>query len=213
MALQHEYCGPNRFLRWINQLFCYGWHRLPKSDFRLPDGPVILVGNHLCGLDPLLLQASLARPVCFLMSRDYYQGMWYLRRGFDWVGAIPVSPGGANRQGLKIAIEKLAAGNVLCLFPEGAANPPVPLARILPGAALLARQSGAPVIPFRVSGVWPFDHKHLWRPFYRCSRARIEFGEPICFPDDGLSGREAIARDCDLIRHSIRALRGNGRSG
>ncbi|TLS78383.1 1-acyl-sn-glycerol-3-phosphate acyltransferase [Mariprofundus erugo] len=200
--------GPGLLLRGINRAFCRGWHRLSSVGQRLPDGPVILVGNHLCGLDPLLIQASVNRPLSFLMARDYYRKMWYLRWGFDLVGAIPVSPGGANRHAVREAIDVVRAGHALCLFPEGAANPPIPLHRILPGAALIARQSGAPLVPFRVSGVLPFDHVHLWKPFYRRSHARIVIGEPVYLPpaaDDG-DAREAICQDTRLIRHAIHAL-------
>ncbi len=191
-------------LRGVNRLFCRSWHRL-SSQVVLPDGPLILVGNHICGLDPLLIQATVNRPLSFLMAREYYQSMWYARRGFDMVGAIPVNPGGANRQALRQAIDVVRAGNALCVFPEGAANPPIPLHRLLPGAALIARETGAPMIPFRVSGVWPFDHVHLWRPFYRRSRARVVVGEPLALIQSA-EGKEGLRDDTQVIRHAIRRL-------
>jgi len=178
---------------------------LSDQEVILPDGPLILVGNHICGLDPLLIQAAVNRPLSFLMAREYYQAMWYARWGFNMVGAIPVTPGGANRQALQQAVELVRAGNALCVFPEGAANPPIPLHRIMPGAALIARETGAAMIPFRVSGVWPFDHVHLWRPFYRRSRARIAVGEAI---EASLAseGKEGLRDDTRMIRHAIRQL-------
>jgi 1-acyl-sn-glycerol-3-phosphate acyltransferase len=201
-------CGPNAFLRLINRLFCRGWHRLPGEEFRLPDGPVILVGNHICGLDPLLIQAAVNRPLCFLMAREYFRKMWYLRRGFEMVGAIAVNPGGANRHAVSDAIKTVKDGNVLCLFPEGAANPPIPMHRLLPGAVLIARATGAPLIPFRVSGVWPYDHIHLWRSFWRRSRARIVIGEPIHLPKGG-PGKQENREGAKAIAHAIRALSGS----
>jgi len=198
--------GPNVFLRFLNRLFCRGWHRLDKKEFKLPDGPVILVGNHICGLDPLLIQAAVNRPLCFLMAREYYRKIWYVRWGFNMVGVIPVNPGGANSHAINEAIRVVEQGNALCLFPEGAANPPIPLHRILPGAAMIARETGAPIIPFRVSGVWPFDHVHLWRPFYRRSRARIVMGEEVVLAKAGQEGKKGIRDDTQMIRHAIRAL-------
>lgn len=202
--------GPNAALRWINRLFCRSWHHLPERVFELPEGPVILVGNHLCGLDPLLIQAAVDRPLCFLMAREYYRKIWYARWGFKMVGAIPVTPGGANRYALEEAVAALEQGNAMCIFPEGAANPPIPLHKILPGAVLLARETGATLIPFRVSGVWPFDHIHMWRPFYRRSRARVVVGEPIKLNAAVEAGRKGIRDDSQLIRHAIRALSRNG---
>jgi len=198
--------GPNSFLRWINRSFCRFWHRLSHQQHILPDGPIILVGNHLCGLDPLLIQAAVNRPLSFLMAREYYQAMHYLRRGFDMVGAIPVSPGGANRHALRQAIAVVQSGNALCLFPEGAANPPIPLHRIMPGAALIAHTTGAAIIPFRVSGVWPFDHINLWEPFYRRCRAKVIIGTPFQLSNTE-TGKQGIHDDTKIIRHAILSLR------
>ncbi len=197
--------GPNAFLRAINRQFCRRWHRLPGEVHHLPEGPLILVGNHISGLDPLLLQAAVDRPICFMMAREYYQKMWYARWFFRMIGTIPVNPGGANRHALAEAIEAVREGAALGLFPEGEANPRVPLKRILPGAVIIARETGAPILPFRVSGVWPFDHVHMWRPFLRRSKARVVFGEPfrLELPEDG---REVVRRGCDRIREAIHAL-------
>ncbi len=197
--------GPNAFLRMLNRWFCHYWHRLPKQQYRLPDGPLILVGNHICGLDPNLIQAAVNRPLCFLMAREYHQSMWYARWLFRAAGAIPVNPGGANRHALSEAIRVVREGNALCLFPEGAANPPIPLHRILPGAAVIAMETGAPIIPFRVSGVWPFDHVHVWRPFIRRSRARVVVGDPIELPE-GVHGKEGIRLCSEAIARAIRRL-------
>jgi len=191
-------------LRAANRFFCRSWHGL-EQDVILPDGPLILVGNHICGLDPLLIQATVNRPLSFLMAREYYQNMWYARWGFDMVGAIPVNPGGANLQALRQAVQLVRDGNALCMFPEGAADPPIPLHRIMPGAALIARETGAPIIPFRVSGVWPFDHVHLWRSFYRRSRASVIVGEAVEMKLTS-EGKEGLRDDTQMIRHAIRQL-------
>ncbi|PIW47838.1 MAG: 1-acyl-sn-glycerol-3-phosphate acyltransferase [Zetaproteobacteria bacterium CG12_big_fil_rev_8_21_14_0_65_54_13] len=202
MSFQTNKRGTGHLLRGMNRFFCRNWHRLSVSGEALPEGPVILVSNHLCGLDPLLIQAAVNRPLRFLMSREYYHKMWYARRGFDLAGAIPVNPGGANRHAVREAIAAVRAGHALCLFPEGAANPPIPMHRILPGAALIARESGAPVVPLRVSGVLPFDHVHLWRSFYRRSRAEVVIGKPILLPD-ACAGRQGLDDDTHMIRHAI----------
>jgi len=201
--------GPNALLRAINRLFCRHWHRLESEPPPLPSGGVILAGNHISGLDPLLVQASVDRPVAFMMAREYYQSMWYIRWGFDLVGAIPVNPGGANRQALRRAIEVVGAGGVLCIFPEGAANPPEPLARVLPGTALISAETGAPVIPFHISGVLPFDHRHMWPPFYHRSHARLRWGGIIERPGD--SSRATLKAHSEEIRQRLLALQAAAR--
>jgi 1-acyl-sn-glycerol-3-phosphate acyltransferase len=204
--------GPNRFLRFLNRLYCRLWQRLPRQNkFHLPDGPVILVGNHLAGVDPLLIQAAVDRPLCFLMSREYYTGMPGFRWLFDMVGAIPVNPGGANRHALQAVIKAVRNGQAVCLFPEGAANPPIPLQHVLPGTVVLAQETGAPVIPFRITGVWPFDHQHVWLPFLRRGRARIRVGEPLTLAV-GSGGRAEMRSHTESIRQAIRRLRFSGRA-
>lgn len=166
----------------LNEWYCRWWQRLSSEKHRLPDGPLILVGNHRSGIDPLLVQSVVDRSLHFLMAREYYDSMWYLRWFFRFVGAIPVQPGGINRRALEEATRALKDGKVLCIFPEGAANPRIPLRRVLPGAVILAMETGAPILPFRVTGVWPFDGRHLFRQFFQRGRAKVAFGEIIHIP-------------------------------
>jgi len=93
-------------------------------------------------------------------------------------------------------------GNALCLFPEGEANPDVPLQRVLPGAVILAMESGAPILPFRVTGVWPFDHRHIWRAFFRRGRASVHFGEPIHLPENAC-GKKAVRYWTEKMKQAI----------
>ena len=199
--------GPNRFFRWLNSLVCRGWHRLDSENIMLPDGPLILIGNHRCGLDPLLVQASVNRPLCFLMAREYYHGMLGMKWFFNMVGAIPVNPGGANRHALREAIEVLKKGGVLCIFPEGAANPDIPLKRILPGAAMLALETDSPLLPFRVTGVWPFDHVNIWKGLLRRCRATIQFGDIMRLESNKTPDRSDIRAGMKLVKEALHSLR------
>ncbi len=198
--------GPNYFFRIFNRWYCHFWQRLVSKVRVLPEGPLILVGNHRAGVDPLLIQAAVNRPLCFLMDREYYQAMWYARWLFDTSGVIPVKPGGANRYALSSAIEAIQQGNALCLFPEGAANPDIPLERILPGAVILAVETGAPILPFRITGTWPFDHIHLWRSFLRRGRGYVRFGKPISLPGD-ITGKAAMRKWTETMRQALLDIR------
>lgn len=173
----------------------------------LPDGSLILIGNHRCGLDPLLVQASVNRPLCFLMAREYYHGVLGMKWFFKAVGAIPVNPGGANRHALREAVEVLEKGGVLCIFPEGAANPDVPLKRILPGAAMLALETASPLIPFRVTGVWPFDHINIWKGLLKRSRATLCFGQPFLLKTSSETRKSDIRAGMKQIKKALHALR------
>jgi len=198
----------SKFSAWIyvlNRWYCRWWQRLPAGYTHLPEGPLILVGNHRSGVDPLLIQAAVDRPLRFLMSREYYNGMWYLRWFFDLFGAIPVRPGGVNRQALSVAGEVLRQGEVLCIFPEGGANPKIPLKHILPGAVMLSMETEAPILPFRVTGVWPFDQRHLLRQFLQRGRARVSLGTVMNLSPHAAS-RADIRYWTDEMKKSLLAL-------
>jgi len=203
---QSDRRGPNRVFRWLDRIYCRHWQRLEGGLFSLPEGPLILVGNHRAGVDPLLVQAAVDRSLCFMMAREYYQMMWYARWFFDACGAIPVNPGGANRHSLAEAIGVVKDGNALCLFPEGAANPDIPLQRVLPGAVVIAMQTGAPIMPFRISGTWPFDHVHLSHSFLRRGRGRVRFGAPFSVPHVG-GNREAIRMATSMMQQALKRLK------
>lgn len=130
-----------------------------------------------------------------------------MRWFFKMVGAIPVSPGGANRHALREAIEVLEQGGALCIFPEGAANPDIPLKRILPGASMLSLETGAPLVPFRVTGVWPFDHVHIWRGLLRRSRAQICFGDSFRLEKSAAPVKADIRNGMHQIRDKLHSLR------
>ena len=197
--------GPNAFLRMLDRIYCRVWQRLEGEARHLPEGPLILVGNHRAGVDPLLVQASVNRPLRFLMAREYYDAMWYARWLFDMCGAIPVNPGGANRHSLARAVRAVHAGQALCLFPEGGANPDIPLARILPGAVVIAMETGAPILPFRITGTWPFDHVHLWHSFVRRGRGRVRFGAPFSLPPVA-NDRQAIQTATRLMQQALKNI-------
>ena len=202
-------CGPNRVLRFFNRIYCCGWQRLPRQTETLPDGPLILVGNHKAGVDPLLVQAAVSRPLSFLMAREYYTGMG-LKWFFDHVGVVPVNPGGANRHAMRAALERVQQGGVLCIFPEGGANPPIPLHKIYPGAAVIAMETGAPILPFRITGVWPFDHVHISTSFLRRGRARVTFGELLHLPHIEGASRSEIAEGIEVVGRALRHVPRNG---
>jgi len=147
------------------------------------------------------------RPLCFLMAREYYHGMLGMKWFFNMVGAIPVSPGGANRHALREAIDVLQQGGVLCIFPEGAANPEVPLKRILPGAAMLALETGAPLLPFRITGVWPFDHINIWKGLLKRSRASVQFGDMMHLESTGTPDRSDIRAGMKRAKAALHNLR------
>ncbi len=72
---QPEIHGLLRVMEAINTFYCCFWHRLSVDRWApLPvEGPAILISNHTCGIDHLLLQAATRRVLGFMVAREYYE--------------------------------------------------------------------------------------------------------------------------------------------
>lgn len=125
------------------------------------DGGVLLLGNHISWIDWAIVSMASPRPVRFVMARSIYE-RWYLRWFLDFVGVIPIAPGAAQ-ESLRDIASCLGAGEVVCLFPEGAISRHGQLNEFKRGferAAALAADSGAVIVPFYLRGLWGSQFSH-----------------------------------------------------
>lgn len=126
-------------------------------------GPVILVSNHASNLDPVLVVASLRRPVYHLGKHTLFTKPF--RRWFfqSLGGQIPVDRDrGGNEAAVLAGIEVLDSGRALGIYPEGTRTPDGRLGRGRTGVARLALMTGATVVPVAVKGtyrLWPKGKK------------------------------------------------------
>lgn len=108
-------------------------------------GPGIVVANHESQTDPFFLGAAFERPLHFVAKEE----LWSIP-GVGWAldraGAIPIGRGRGDREAMGAAEERLVAGELLAMFPQGTTIPR-PDRTWLRGAARLALQTGAPLVP------------------------------------------------------------------
>jgi 1-acyl-sn-glycerol-3-phosphate acyltransferase len=142
------------------------------------DGPLLIVSNHSSLLDPPIVGGACPRPLTFMAKAELFRipGFGeFIRR----LGASPVRREGADPSALRMAQRVLANGGALLVFPEGTRGPEGVLREAKPGAALLAVQSGAAVVPVYVRGsgrAWPRGRR-LPRP----AKVVVTFGAPLRF--------------------------------
>lgn len=162
----------------INRWWCKRFHRLQGEPLPLPPtGPALVVANHVSGVDPLLMIAASNRPLRFIIAREQYE-RWYLRGLFRAIGCIPIGRRGGHRDALAAARAVLAAGEVVALFPSGGITKRnEEVVALKPGVAILAEQSGAPVIPVRIDGVG--GHGFTLAAVFIRSRARLQAHAPL----------------------------------
>ena len=150
--------------------------RVDGRGYEPASGPVIVVSNHLSDLDPLVVGAALRRRVAFMAKHELFKvpgvGWWVAA-----CGAFPVRRGAPDRQALRTALGILQRGGVLVMFPEGTRGRDRTLREPEPGAALLARRTGAPLLPLAVLGTDVVLPRDAHRP--HLGRISVRIGPPL----------------------------------
>jgi acyl-[acyl-carrier-protein]-phospholipid O-acyltransferase / long-chain-fatty-acid--[acyl-carrier-protein] ligase len=152
-----------------------------------PRGGALLVSNHLSLFDAMLVQASMDRPIRFLMAREIYERRW-VKPFAKVMGVIPISPRQRPRemvQALTAASEAIRAGDVVCIFAEGQITR---IGQLLPfrrGIERIMRGVEAPIIPVCLEGVWgsifSYDRgRFIWKLPRRIPHlATVIYGQPM----------------------------------
>ena len=118
----------------------------------IPDqGPVILAPNHRAYMDPPYLSLVTKRQL-HLMAKDSLFRIPVFGPYIKAMGAFPVKRGAADRGALKQAMAELKAGRVMGIFPEGTRAEPGTLLPGEKGFALVAKQTGVPIVPIALEG-------------------------------------------------------------
>ncbi len=138
----------------MNTLYCV---RVDGSKNIPEEGAALLVCNHVSFMDLLLLMANLRRPIRFVM---YYKifNVPLLRFVFRTAKAIPIAGNKedpAVQQTAYDAIDQaLAAGELVCIFPEGGLTRDGEIASFRPGVEKILQRRPVPVVPMALRGLW-----------------------------------------------------------
>jgi glycerol-3-phosphate O-acyltransferase/dihydroxyacetone phosphate acyltransferase len=181
------------------------FYRIERSGPPLPEGPLLLVGNHPNALiDPGLMIAVSSRPLTFLAKEPIFRmpGLGALVRA---LGALPVVRAQddaarmrENLESLGAAARGLAEGRAIALFPEGRSHSEPSLGPLKTGAARLALQAGVGV------HIVPLGLTYAQKGRFR-SRVRVEFG-PALDVQPAAPEPERVRALTDRIAAALRAL-------
>ena len=143
------------------------------------DGPLVVVANHGSHLDPPLLGHALGRPVSFMAKAELFR-IPVLGHVIRACGAYPVKRGASDREAIRIATARLNEGWAIGVFLDGTRQSDGRVNQPMPGAALLAARSGAPLLPVAILN----SHRALGtgRNLPRLVKLEMRIGEPIPAP-------------------------------
>lgn len=196
-----------RLVRWIVRLLVRALYRVRARglDAVPPEGPALIVANHVSYVDALILGALCERPVRFVVDHRIHD-RWPLRWFFELCGAIPIASRREDPARLARAMARidgyLAAGEVVGLFPEGRLTRDGELCEFRPGVERVLARRPVPVVPVALKGLWGsvFSYAHgaplgqLPRRFW----SRIEVVAGAAIPPAGV--------DADRLRDRIASL-------
>jgi 1-acyl-sn-glycerol-3-phosphate acyltransferase len=170
----------------------------------LPSGPFILAANHSSLLDWVFVARFVARPVRFVLSRDFYDQAaltWAYRR----LGVIPIREGMIELSAVRQLLSTLRRGEIVGVFPEGRITRDGALLPAEPGIVALAARAGVVIVPAGVQGAFAAYPRDAWMP--RRHPVRVRFGEPLAVPASAANDRVEQRRLAVDLMERIGALR------
>ena len=185
------------FFRVLYRLRMRGRDRVPRA------GALIYVVNHQSHFDPPLVGVTVNdRPCAFLARASLFE--W---KPFAWLirslNAIPLERERGGREALRSAIGVLEQGRCVLLFPEGTRTRDGSLGRFKRGFLLLARKTGATVVPVAIEGAHDVWARGRSRP-HMFGRIMTMVGEPI-EAEELLAGGDDAA--VERVRRAIEGMR------
>lgn len=141
------------------------------------DGPVILAANHLSFIDSPVLMFETPRTASILGKAEYLDSA-VTGALFPAAGMIPVDRSGRGvAWSMRIACDRLRAGEAVAIFPEGTRARDSLLHRGHPGVAHLMLRTGSPVVPVGIIGTDAVQPPGARIP--RRAPITLRFGAPL----------------------------------
>lgn len=146
------------------------------------DGPAVFVANHVSALDAVVMAEALPpryrhRSVVVAAADSIFKRRWEARLAQVTVDAFPIPRGGGARAHLDHLKELLAKKWSVIIFPEGRLTATGAIGKFRKGAAILAIDAGAPVVPAFMDGM--FQVMPRFRRVPRPGLVTVTFAEPI----------------------------------
>jgi acyl-[acyl-carrier-protein]-phospholipid O-acyltransferase/long-chain-fatty-acid--[acyl-carrier-protein] ligase len=145
----------------------------------LPSGGFLLVPNHISWVDALVLQLACPRPIRYVIDQAYYHKR-ILHPILRALGCIPINIRHSHAA-VRAAAERIADGEIVCVFPEGQLERRGVLLRLHRGYELIARHANAQVVPVWLDQLWGSIFSFQGGRFFTKFPKRIPYPVAIAF--------------------------------
>jgi acyl-[acyl-carrier-protein]-phospholipid O-acyltransferase/long-chain-fatty-acid--[acyl-carrier-protein] ligase len=166
----------------------------------LPDGGFLLLPNHISWIDAIVLQLACPRPIRYIIDQEFYRKPT-LHPLLRLVGCIPIDTRHSH-SAIRAATEKIAEGEIVCLFPEGQLERAGTLLRLQRGYELIARHANALVVPAWLDQLWGSIFSFQGGRFFTKFPKRIPYPVTIAFGKP----LKAEAADIATVREKLLKL-------
>src|SRR5213595_3968926 len=166
----------------------------------LPEGGFLLLPNHISWVDAIVLQLTCPRPIRYIIDEEFYRKP-LLHPFLRLVQCIPIDTRHSH-SAIRAATEKIAEGEIVCLFPEGQLERTGTLLRLRRGYELIARHVNATVVPVWLDQLWGSIFS------FQGGKSFTKFPKRIPYPVTIAFGKplEANAADIATVREELLKL-------
>jgi acyl-[acyl-carrier-protein]-phospholipid O-acyltransferase/long-chain-fatty-acid--[acyl-carrier-protein] ligase len=156
------------------------FYRVTAIDMEnLPSGGFLLVPNHISWVDALVLQLACPRPIRYVIDQAYYHKRT-LHPILRALGCIPINIRHSHAA-VRAAAERIADGEIVCVFPEGQLERRGVLLRLHRGYELIARHADAQAVPVWLDQLWGSIFSFQGGRFFTKFPKRIPYPVTIAF--------------------------------
>src|SRR6266568_4424825 len=166
----------------------------------LPEGGFLLLPNHITWVDAIVLQLACPRPIRYIIDEEFYRKP-ILHPFLRLLQCIPIDTRHSH-SAIRAATEKIAEGEIVCLFPEGQLERSGTLLRLRRGYELIVRHANAAVIPVWLDQLWGSIFSFQGGKFFTKLPKRIRYPVTIAFGKP----LEASAADIAIVREELLKL-------
>ena len=190
-----------RALYFVGRLLVRCFYRVTAlGTDNLPKGGFLLLPNHITWVDAMVLQLASPRPIRYIIDQEFYRKP-ILHPFLRLLRCIPIDTRHSH-SAIRAATEKIAEGEIVCLFPEGQLERAGTLLRLRRGYELIARHANAPVVPVWLDQLWGSIFSFQGGRFFTKLPKRIPYPVTIAFGKP----LKAEAADIATVREELLKL-------